>query len=495
MVYKRNVQASIKQMNEPIIGVAGGYMPYYAKKGATPEVRRLKSVASSGGRPYTESVPLYKYTPFGPRPEEDNFMSGTYKGNYILYRYYNKTSLGRLGMTPDRFAMGTAGLGGDEIIDSALSHIAADVRKSSFSYTGKFDKDIKAVEEQPMVPGMSVPERPAAVAGIRGRPHGVDTQIGNKNFQVTNTAFLAKMGPAGHHGIENQGDARSALNASFREAKENQSLTAEQKYKQMANAGLTYFKSQTSNVNKIMASMQKGKAISPRDLGSEIKAGTVPVGKKGAKFMAKNGKLIMNNAMIQFTKTALFNVDRYRQGVYYTIPLTDVKKGEEPVYAKIGQFRLSKRGKIRFLNLKEAHVEYGMDATTRELLMLNSNLEAYDVNAARTHGQMFSDMKATSDTITTNAITTGAIGSTLSNSSKIYPSIDLMAADRGLSEAVAGKGGLLEFVKDASELSSKSFSANAILGRNKRVTMAGITLWALPYLSIYDGKAMRFGAQ
>ena len=457
MVYKRNVQASIKQMNEPIIGVAGGYMPYYAKKGANPETGRLTSVKGSGGRPYTEPVSLYK--------RNNGFAKGIYKGNFILYRYYNETDLDKLNMSPDRFAMGTAGLGGDGIVDSALGHIAKDIKNSSFSYVEQF----------------------------------VDIQIGNKNFQVTNTKFLAKMGPEGHHGIENAGRERARLTKAFTSAKNDESLTDEERYKKMASAGLRYFKDQINNVNKIMMSMQHNKKLTARDMGSEIKAGTMnPTDNpksKAREFMVKGGNLSMQNAMIQFTKTALFNVDRYQQGVYYTIPLTDVKGGDEPVYANIGQFRLNRRGKIKFNTgaLKHAEVEYGLDATTRELLMLNSNLNAYDVNAARTHGQMFSDIKATTDNITINAMTAGAISSTLANGGKIHPTIDLMAADKALAEAVAGKGGLLEFIRDASEESSKSFSANSILGVNKKVRMAGISLWALPYLTVYDGKAMRFG--
>jgi hypothetical protein len=491
MVYKRNVQASIKQMNEPIIGVAGGYMPYYAKEGATHDIRRIKSVKGSAGRPYTESVPLYR--------KGQGFVFGSYKGNHILYRYYNKTDLDKLGMAPGKFKMATEGLGGDVIVDRALGHIANDIRKSSFSYTGKFAEDIKAVEEQPMVPGMQIPERPAAVAGIRGRPHGVDVQIGNKNLQVTYSTFLAKMGPEGHHGIENAGRERARLTKAFTAAKNDESLTAEEKYQKMADAGLRYFKDQINNVNKIMMSMQQNKKLTARDMGSEIKAGTMnPTDNpksKAREFMVKGGNLSMQNAMIQFTKTALFNVDRYQQGVYYTIPLTDVKGGEEPVYASIGQFKLNKSGRVKFNTgaLKHAEVEYGLDSTTRELLMLNSNLNAYDVNAARTHGQMYADIKSTSDNITINAMTTGAISATLGNNSKIYPSIDLLAADKALSEAVAGEGGLLEFIRDASEESSKSFSANSILGNNKRVNMSGVSIWALPYVSVYDGKAMRFG--
>ena len=492
MVYKRNVQASIKQMNEPIIGVAGGYMPYYAETG-TPELKRLTSVKGSGGRPYTEPVPLYK-------KGENNFVFGSYKGNYILYRYYRKENLGKLGLSPDRFRMLTAGLGGDEIIDRALGHIASDLKNSNFSYTGEFDEEIRAVEEQPMVPGMQVPERPAGVEGVRGRAHGVDIRIGNKNFQVTNTTFLAKMGAEGHHGIENSGRERAKLTQAFTAAKNDESLTAEERYQKMADAGLTYFKNQTNNVNQIMLSMQENKnKHSARDVGSRIKAETFnPTDNpksKAREFMVKGGNLSMKNAMIEFTKTALFNVDTYRQGVYYTIPLTNVKGGDEPVYANIGQFRLSRMGKIRFLKgpLKEAHVEYGLDATTRELLAQNSSLEAYDVNAARTHGQMFADVKATTDNITVNAITTGAISATLSNSKKIYPTIDLLAADKALSEAVGGKGGLLEFIRDASEESSKSFSANHILGVDKERLVGGVSMWALPYVSVYDGRAMRFG--
>ena len=481
MVYKRNVQASIKQMNEPIIGVAGGYMPYYAKEGATPETGRLVSVKGSAGRPHTQPVPLYK--------RQGGFVQGLYKGNYILYRYYNVTDLGKLGISPDRFAMGTAGLGGDEIVDRALGGIANDLKKSSFSYTSKFERGSKAVEEQPMVPGMKVPERP------QGRAYGVDIEIGGKNFQVTNTSFLAKMGPEGHHGVENTGKARARMVKSFTEAKENKSLTAEQKYKKMANAGLQYFKDQISNVNKIMLDMQRNQSFNAQEIRSKVESGTQSVGKKGKILMAKNGNLIMKNAMITFTKTALANVDRYQQGVTYTIPLTDVKGGQEPVYARIAAFVLARRGKTRFLEnkLKTASVDYGLDATTRDLLVQNNNLNAYDVNAARTHGQMFSDIKASSDTITVNSMTAGAISSTLANGQKIHPSIDLMAADKALSEAVAGEGGLLEFVRDASEGSSKSFSANHMLGVNKKVQMAGVSLWALPYLSIYDGKAMRFG--
>ena len=60
----------------------------------------------------------------------------------------------------------------------------------------------------------------------------------------SNTSFLAKMGTEGHHGVENTGKARARMVKTFTEAKENKSLTAEQKYKKMANAGLQYFKDQ-----------------------------------------------------------------------------------------------------------------------------------------------------------------------------------------------------------------------------------------------------------
>ena len=452
-------------------------MPYFAKDTATPETGRTKSQAGSAGRPITDAIPLWK--------RGGDFAYGYYKGNYILYKYYRKDYLEESGIDPQRFR--TQLEFGDSIINRALSKITDSVNNSEFSYVRKFDRSLKSVEEQPMAYGQSVPESP------EGAGQGVDMKVGNKNFQVTYMKFLSD---SAHHGIEKGGEARNTMVKAVSAANKDTNLTQHQKYKQIANAGLNYYRTQISQVNKVMLSMQSDKAFSAKGLRSEMKSQTQSPSKKVKEIRNKANVLMMREAMIGFTKTALSNVDKYRQGVYYTLPI----ELSPPVHAEIGQFKLSKRGKIRFNEgaLKEANVRYGLDATSGHIIRINNDLKTYDLNAARTFGQVFADVGASANNVTVGAITSGTLSGTLSNSGKIYPSIDIMAAGEELSAAIGGKDGLLDFIKDGSIKATSKFSTNHILGGKadyQKMIMEGQTFWGLPYLTIYSGRAMRYGAQ
>ena len=49
---------------------------------------------------------------------------------------------------------------------------------------------------------------------------------------------------------------------------------------------------------------------------------------------------------------------------------------------------------------------------------------------------------------------------------------------------------LAPFIREAAMGASKQFTANSLLGPRKSL---GKGFWAQPYLSIYDGRAMRYG--
>jgi len=469
------VQKALAEMKQPIIALGGGYMPYFAKSTASSETGRTTSVAGSAGQPRTQPIPVWK--------NNNDYVYGYYKGNYILYNYYRKMDLEHSGMEAGDFSM-RPGMG-DSIVNRALQGIVEDVNSSEFSYTGKFDPTLKSVEEQPMVSGVSTPERQG------GRAFGVDMKVGNELNQVSYTKLVTH---DAHHGIEKGGKARSTMVKAISAANKDKKLTEEQRYKKKAKAALQYYKTQISAVNKIMLDMQSGGAMGGKELRSEIEKVTVKEGPKGKvkKIMGKGNKVMMREAMIGFTKTALGNLDDYREGVYSTLPMST----NPPVHAKIGKFILTKRGKIRFREpeLKHALVRYGLDSTTTDLLLMNDGLRAYDVNAARTFGQVFGDIKANADHVTVGAMTSGTISGTVANNTKIYPSIDIMAAGEDLSMAIAGEGGLLDFIKDGSMKATNNFSSNHILGNKMTMNMGTQTFWALPYLTVYDGYAMRYGA-
>jgi len=460
---------SIKQLNEPIIALGAGYQTFYAKRGS----RALSGRSTGGGVENAfgqlghldvskRGVPVY-------RKSDNTYAYGRYMGNYILYRYYREEDLEESDYVPE------SSISGSPIIDRALKGIVDEVSTKTFTYQGGVD--IKSPEEQ--------------TSAIGGKPqkgkHSVDVDTGVGLHQVSYSGYRAKFA---HHGLE---QSRRVLKDSITKALKNkEGLSDDEMYKKAAKAGLTYFKGQIKNTNKIMIMMQKKNptASSP----------SVSRGKDGAHFknmMKKATKRTMGNAMVNFTRTALLNIGDYLSGVYYNMPVTKPPyTNDNPVvYGRIGQFQLEENPIVKFNEsaLKEAHVVYGMDSTTYDFLKQGYGIDAYDINSTRTHAQVFASVKAVGDEFVVGNMAAGNIGGLHANTGNYTATINVKAAGKELSQAISNE--LLPFIRKASAGATRKFSANSILGSRETITNEGRTFWAQPYLSIFDGKTMRFGSK
>ena len=458
---------SIQQLNEPIIALGAGYQTFYAKKGS----RALSGRSTGGGVENAfgqlghsdvsrKGVPVYKKS-------DNTYAYGRYMGNYILYRYYREEDLKESDYLPESTHSGSP------IIDRALKDLVKEVSTKTFTY--QQDADIKSPEEQTLAIG----------AKPQKGKYSVDVDTGKGLHQVSYSGLRADFE---HHGLEKaRGEMKRDISKILRNR---EGLDTDTMYKKAAKAGLKYYKTQIINTNRTMMDMQKKNQIrSPMHLrGTKTSFKTM---------MKKSSKNVMGEAMVKFTRTGLLNMGDYLSGVYYDMPITKPPYGDENpvVYGRIGQFVLKENPFIFFDKsaLKEAHVVYGMDSTTYDFLKQGYGTDAYDINSKRTFAQVFSNVKAAGDNFTVGTMATGTISHLHKGTGNFTASIDVKAAGKELSQDIENE--LLPFIRKAAAGATKKFSANSILGSRKTVIDQGRTFWAQPYLSIYDGKAMRFGPQ
>lgn len=477
------------ELSTPILAVGAGYMPYLPKKGKYRLSRRLSATPDSVGQPYTEPVSIYK------DKESGTFRQGRYKGNYLLYYYYKEEDLGDSDLPPlevNRMNMRMEGKG-SQIVDKALAKTVGSLNEVSDNELIIQQNKLKSVEEQISPFGFG---KQKAVDG-KGNP--VDVDLGDSLHQVSYTRFLADYT---HHGIQ-KGDIsgrRKTLSKDFQKAKKLDG--ADEQYKGMAKAALKYFKGHLRDVNKMFTAMQKTPKT-PNQLKSAIPdkgnfnlrqdPRHANVGKRNAmatRVMGRGGAMYMQKGMMDFNRTALSNFPHYSQGVHYTMPLNNPKSGEAPVHGRIGRFQLEQTPKIRWniSALNEAHVHYGLDSTTVDLLNANMGLKRDDINNKRTMAAIFSDIKAAENGKIYGKAYSGEISKKLANGQKVYGTIDVAASTIDMSRIIHEE--LAPFVREAAMGASKKFTANSLLGPRKPL---GKGFWAQPYLSLYDGRAMRYG--
>ena len=470
------------QLKQPILALAAGYMPFYAKKGAVVQTRRMTSDPLVQ-QTYSERVALFA------KNESGDFLFGRYAGNYILYKYYNPQDLDVAGLKVRDFQTNVSGQG-DAIINRALTHIKADVENMEAPEPFKRERGIKSPEEQMSAIGYSSQDE--RKEGRKGA-EPVDIELQNSRHQVTYSNFLAEFG---HHGLEKRTHSarRREMNKQIRKhAREGKGDNKQ--YKKMAKEALSYFKKEIADANRILRDMQKGGMQGAKALRVESPRGKAKKGVKRDKpediflrNMRKHSKTSMGVEMRKLTRTALGNMRGYTQGVYYSMLLD----ASVPVHGRIGQFIMNEGPIIQFQEsaLNEAHISYGLDSTTNDIIMENNILNANDINFKRTQAQFFTDVKAIGNTVTINAMQSGNLAGELAKASSVYPTIDILGASTELSEYVAQQ--FLPSIKVSANASMKKMDKK-ILGQRRQRTIKGLTFWAQPYLSIYEGRVRRFG--
>ena len=414
-----------------------------------------------------------------------------------MYKYYPKASLGTLGkgLGEKAFANIRGNVEGGSILNRALQFLGTSLQKETITQGESIDFEghVPTAEEQTKsIGGKGQAKTPY------GAPGEVDIETqkqGFKHIQVT-TDRLSKLNQHGVYGKSGLGKNMQNKIKKIKSDAKKESWSADKKYKKIAKEGLTYFRKRLPMWNLAMKKMQTIIATNPtatlgnpnelRDAlsgavkhspGIDIKA--MDGFEKLQRSMGSSG--FFNSAAFTVTGQALANFDKYLEGVHYSYTM------DAGVHALIGLFQLESTPLIQF-NTKEmnqAHVVYGLDATTHMFAKGLTSADAYFVNSTRTHAQTFAETKVTTGTGAVGSLlTTGAAGLN-TGTGKVLPSINVFAANKELSEYVSKT-----FIPEMQSLASKnarSFPASSILGPRKQRTMRGIKMWALPYLSVFDG--------
>ena len=500
---KQQVFGAAGQLDDPIIDLAAGYHTFFPttnsrsitgfiETGATKAAATMTQMPEENfekGSP-REGVPLYRMG--------TDFKYGELRGNYIMYKYYSKANLGDLGkgLGARHFNNIRGNVEGSGILNRALQYLGSSLEAETLDNQPRIDfQKVPASEEQTFSVGGKRQEKTAY-----GAPGPVDIETNKQGFkyiQVT-TERLSKLNQHGIYGKKGLGkDLQNKINEIRKKYRAKGGMNTKA-YKEVAKEGLIYFKKRVPMWNLAMKKMQVGTKSAPfknfQNLGDPTalrdslrgainRSGGISIrGMEGFNKLQNSvgSSGFFNSGAFTITGQALANFDKYLEGVHYSYRM------DPAVHALIGTFQLERNPLIQFKlgSLNQAHVVYGLDATTHMFTNRLTKADAYFVNSTRSHAQTFAETKVTSGTGTVGSVlTTGAAGLNTA-SGKVLPSINVFAANKELSEYVKK-----EFIPEMQTLASKNartFPASSILGPKKPRTMRGIKMWALPYLSVFD---------
>jgi len=444
--------------------------------------------------PFSSPVLLYRYGEKGKWSEREGF----YVGNRIYYKYFN--GVGYVSTDVDKslkqgFDYSNIG-GGEEILQNAIPDF---LKRMEQGVKMKIRPDKVPSPSEQTGKGEFMIQQAPTKGGGSANPVDITT-FGGDHYQVT----FQKLSDANQHGI--YGNAGKRLNADIRklEAKYNTATTKKRGILQkMANKGLRYFQNRLIVWNKQMAHIQKhfpthtGTAKGLRGtmdyvsrLGKQA-TGTYGFGlppESTRAFNRMRGKptgYFTENAG-KITRTALGNMSEFGgRGGTYTFQLTDY------AYTHLSKFKMLSDPRFRWDTraLNKALVVQGHTELAGLLASDSINLDEQGIAMRQFHGQIAYETSKSDKDIKSMTVQNQLTSSMNTAGGRIYPSIDLVAADENFAKYV--RDTFVPIVEDEFKRSSQKLDRR--LGEGKSFTHKRRKFWALPYLSIADYDIRRHG--
>ena len=173
-------------------------------------------------------------------------------------------------------------------------------------------------------------------------------------------------------------------------------------------------------------------------------------------------------------------------GVTYTFQLSQYN------YAHISKFKMLTKPNFHFdrAALNKALVVEGHTELSGLLAIDSANLDEQAVAMNQFHSQIAYETSKTDDLTETMSIQNQATSKLISGSGRVYPSIDLVHADKDFSKYI--RDTVVPTIEDEFKKASRG-NVGKKLGSRKSIHIDGKTFWALPYLSIADYDIRRHG--
>tara|TARA_R100001443_G_scaffold2818_3_gene9306 strand:+ start:548 stop:2008 length:1461 start_codon:yes stop_codon:yes gene_type:complete len=486
----------MSRANEAFITMLAGYQLFKPKTKNSNiylDKRRTSSSTTSGkGLPvnlwYNESVGKHR--------------EGLYVGNRIFFKYADP--VGSVNKKTDLEARRTLqsgqGLRGDTILNNFFPEMIARLKTDGLKIPlPKDEKGVSAASERMAPIGLGVREQRQEFAGA----DPVDVVFNKKGYQTSFTALTA----SDHHGLYGRGH-----DAMVQDFKSYTNRPRAEKHQAMGNRALSYYKDRLLVWNRAMKQAQ-GKALKKptASTANRIRNQIAQMGggmsnyrgfqianTRGFRQMAGNVTGYINKTAASFIRTALGkkNFGNYSQGVTYAFPLSRSKE-DRYVNVHLSYFKLfNNKGFIQFDRnaLNKATIIGGHDAMSATLAAGLSEQNEYSVAANQFHAQIASEAKVEGETRYMSMVNAERAGGTVAKFSKrIYPSIDLVAANKQMSMFLKtfGVKRVKNWFKSYTNRNDSKFVDS--LGDKKNIMVDNKKFWALPYISFADYDERRFG--
>jgi hypothetical protein len=476
-----------KQLSkDAFISIMAGYHSFYPKGvNNRPLLDKYETAAAYSSK--EQGVTLYKYG----TEESNQERKGLFVGNRVYYKYLPKTGLITSKLDKQIRSQGVAN--GSEILRNFIPDLTARMEQG-VQRKLKVDKVPSPSEQMSSIGGKAQ----KAGSGVKGAAQPVDVSMGKEHYQIT----FSKLSDLGQHGVYGKAGRRLREDIRKLEAQYGSSDKKNKKTLQkIADKGLRYFQNRLKVWNSQMAHIQK---LTGATTGKELRVDMDDIAKYGVNFnrgrygnygfqvnqgfknMAGKPTGYFNKNAGNITRTALGNMAEFGTGVTYTFQLSQYN------YAHISKFKMLTKPNFHFdrAALNKALVVEGHTELSGLLAIDSANLDEQAVAMNQFHSQIAYETSKTNNLTETMSEQTQATSTLLSGSTRVYPSIDLVHADKDFSKYIRDE--VVPTIEDEFKKASRG-NVGKNLGSRKSIHIDGKTFWALPYLSIADYDIRRHG--
>lgn len=477
---------------DAFISMLAGYQLYKPKSyNNKPLFRRIRTARTTTGQDYDIANYYIK------NKEGGSFrQTSKYVGNINLIKY--TTPVGTVGSETAieaRSKLSSPMYGGADILSNILNQLYPQAIKAGD--TVPIDAKITSPAEQPIGIFSERDSRPSQAHPLGARyADPIDIKYNNKHYQVTFTALDATRE---HHGIHGVG--RKDMLKTFKDI-DNLDKSKRAKDNMKGKEALNYFKSSVVGWNRVLRKLQRQPKMN-KYTGEHLRRDIKTLTSKGSptqnfSIVSREGLKGANRRVsTEFTKEAgriartLLSDFNFAKSTVYTFPLS---KNNPYVYVHIYNFRMTRNLQgFQFDTgaLQHSKIVYGHTELSNEIA-LNSNTSEYNVAGNQFAAQMAARAKVASKDITIGQITaTNAAKTVASGYSNVFPSIDILAADKQLSKWLKTSG--MKRIEKEFKSFANTYKGQQHIPDYKPLEAKNTTFWAMPYISFADYDIERFG--